>query len=60
MWVMLLLGIGGAMLGIFGLKNPDVTAKTLSTLIGIAIILLGIAHLMALCGVKKFEKLVTE
>ena len=55
-WVILILGIAGAILGIFGLRNPEVTAKTLSTLIGIAIIVLGVAHLVALCGVKKIEK----
>ena len=55
-WVILLLGIAGAVLGVLGLKNPDVSAKTLSILIGAAIVALGVAHLTALCGVKKIEK----
>lgn len=59
-WVILLLGITGAVLGVLGLKNPDVTAATLSTLIGIGIIALGAAYLFALCGINKFEKRVDE
>ena len=54
--IILLLGIGGAVLGVLGLKNPDVTAAALSTLIGIGIISLGAAYLFALCGINKFEK----
>ena len=59
-WVILLLGITGAVLGVLGLKNPDVTAATLSTLIGIGVISLGAAYLFALCGINKFEKRVDE
>ena len=59
-WVILLLGIAGAVLGVLGLKNPDVTAATLSTLFGIGIIALGAAYLFALCGINKFEKRVDE
>ena len=59
-WVILLLGVVGACLGVFGLKNPDVSATTLSTLIGIALVLLGAAHLMALCGIKKVEKAMNQ
>lgn len=55
-WIILLLSIAGAVLGVLGLKNPDVTAATLSTLIGIGIIALGAAYLFALCGINKFEK----
>ncbi len=55
-WALLLLGIGGAVLGFFGLKNLDVTAVTLSTLIGIAIILNGLAYILAVIGVNRFEK----
>lgn len=55
-WALLLLGIGGAVLGFFGLKNLDVTAITLSTLIGIAVILNGLAYILAVAGVTRFEK----
>lgn len=55
-WVLLILGIAGAVLGILGLRNPDISAATLSTLIGLGIIALGAAYLFALCGIKKFEK----
>lgn len=59
-WIILLLGICGAILGILGLKNPDVTATTLSTLIGLGIIAMGASYLFALCGINKFEKRVDE
>ena len=59
-WVLFILGIGAAVLGFFGLRNPDVSAVTLSTLIGIAIIAVGVAYICALCGIKKFEKKVDE
>ena len=55
-WAILLLGIVGAVFGFFGLKNLDVTAKTLTTLIGISIIVSGLAHIVALAGVNRFEK----
>ena len=59
-WIILLLGICGAVLGVLGLKNPDVTATTLSTLIGLGVIAMGAAYLFALCGIHKFEKRVDE
>ena len=55
-WSILLLGIAGAVLGICCLKNPDVSVKTLTLMIGIGIIFLGVAHLVALRGVKQVEK----
>lgn len=55
-FVILLLGICGIVLGILGLKNPDITARTLSTLIGLGVIAMGAAYLFALLGVTKFEK----
>ena len=55
-WVILLLGICGIVLSILGLRNPDVTAVTLSTLIGISIISVGCAYIFALAGINKFEK----
>ena len=59
-WVLFILGIAAAILGFFGLRNPDVSAVTLSTLIGIGIIAVGVAYICALCGIKKFEKKIDE
>lgn len=59
-WAILLLGIVGAVLGFMGLKNLDVTANVLTTLIGIAIILTGLAHILAVAGMNHFEKSVKE
>lgn len=58
-WLILLLGIAGAVLGILGLRNPVDSAKTLSTLIGLGIIALGLSYLMGLAGIKKFEKMIS-
>ncbi len=55
-FVILLLGICGIVLGILGLKNPDITARTLSTLIGLGVIAMGAAYLFALLGITRFEK----
>ena len=57
-WGILLLGICGAVLGVLGLRNPDVSAATLSTLIGLGVIAMGAAYLFALVGIKKFENLI--
>ena len=59
-WALLLLGIIGIALGILGLMNMDVTAVTLSTLISISVILFGLAHILAVAGVTRFEKTVDE
>ena len=59
-WLILIMGIATAVLGFFGLKHLDLTAKTLSTLIGVGIILYGLANIMAVIGVKRFEKRVEE
>jgi len=56
-WAILLLGICGVLLGFFGLRNLDITAMTLSGLIGFALIADGIAHIVAVFGINKFEKL---
>lgn len=55
-WVIFLLGIAGAVLGVLGLRNLDVTAATLSTFIGLGICLLGLGYIVAVCGVNRFEK----
>ena len=59
-WAILILGIAGAVLGFIGLRHLDVTAMTLSTLIGLAIIFLGLAYILAVAGVNRFEKDVKE
>ena len=59
-WALLLLGIIGIVLGILGLMNMDVTAVTLSTLISISVILFGLAPILAVAGVTRFEKTVDE
>ena len=55
-WVLLLLGAGAAVLGYFGLKNLEVTAGVRSAIIGIAIIANGLAYILAVIGVNRFEK----
>ncbi|MBO7641284.1 MAG: DUF308 domain-containing protein [Bacteroidales bacterium] len=55
-WALLILGAAGAVLGFFGLRNLDIAAVTLSTLIGIAIIANGLAYICAVAGVIHFEK----
>ena len=59
-WALLLLGIVGVVLGILGLKNMEATAVTLSTLISISVILFGLAHILAVAGVNRFEKTVKD
>ena len=59
-WVLLLVGIAGAVLGVLGLRNPDASAATLSTFIGLAICLLGVGYIVAVCGINRFEKEVKD
>lgn len=59
-FVIFLLGVCGIVLGVLGLKNPDVTAATLSTLIGLSVIAMGAAYLFALLGVTRFERKVED
>ena len=55
-WCFLLIGLAAVVLGVLGLRNPDVSAVTLSTFIGIGIALVGVGYILALVGVNKFEK----
>ena len=55
-WALLILGIAGAVLGFFGLRNLDITTMTLTTLIGLGIIANGLAYICAVAGVSRFEK----
>ena len=59
-WALLLLGIIGVLLGILGFRNMDVTAVMLSTLISISVILFGMAHILAVAGVTRFEKAIKD
>jgi len=59
-WGLLLFGIAGVVLGFLGLRNLDIAAATLSVLIGLAVISVGVAHLTALCGIDRFEKAVDK
>jgi len=57
-WCICLLGVAAAVLGFFGLRNPVAAGRTLSSLIGLAIICSGVAHIVALVGLNRFEKAV--
>jgi uncharacterized membrane protein HdeD (DUF308 family) len=59
-WVLLLLGIVVAVFGCFALRNLSVSATTLTVMIGIGLIVIGVAYLFALYGVKRFEKAVNQ
>jgi uncharacterized membrane protein HdeD (DUF308 family) len=59
-WVLFVFGLAGVVLGILGLRNPDVSAVTLSTLIGAAILMIGVGYLVALFGINRFEKQVKD
>ena len=59
-FVILLLGISGIVLGLFGLRNPEVTAATLSALIGVGVMAMGVAYLFALSGITRFQKSVED
>lgn len=54
-WCILIIGIAGAVLGVAGLRNPVAASVTLSTLIGIAVILMGVAYILAVAGVSKLQ-----
>lgn len=56
-WVILILGIATAVLGILALKDPyEFAGPALSYLIGSGIILLGVMEIIALCEINKIEK----
>ena len=59
-FVILLLGICGIVLGILGLKNPEVTAAALSALIGLGVMAMGVAYLFALLGITRFQQRVDD
>lgn len=59
-WVFLLFGIAGVLLGILGLRYLNIAGKTLTMMIGIGVIVVGLAQLFALTGINRFEKQVRE
>lgn len=59
-WVIMLLGIGGAVLGCLGLYHLDASGITLTWLFGLGLILIGVAYLVALCGINRFENAVKD
>lgn len=59
-WVLMLLGIAGAVLGCLGLYHLDASGITLTWLFGLGLVLIGVAHLVALCGINRFESAVKD
>ena len=59
-WALLLLGLCAAVSGFLGLRNPVAAAATLSLFLSIGIIELGLSYLLALYGIRRFEKLLSN
>lgn len=59
-WALLLLGIVVVVLGFLCLRNLDAAGKTMSLMIGLGVILLGVAYLLGYIGLKRFENYVKE
>ena len=59
-WCILLLGIAAAVLGVLAMRNPIASGRTLTTLIGIAVIANGISLLVAFVGLNKLGKAFKE
>ena len=59
-WTMLILGILVAALGVLGLYYVEATGNIVAILIGIGIIAMGVAYLVAFCGIHKFDKEVAK
>ena len=55
-WALLLLGIATAVLGVFGLYHIEATGYLVAFLIGVGIIAMGVAYLVAFRGIHKFDK----
>lgn len=55
-WILLLLGIASAVLGIFSLTKPIVGSSAISILLGLGILLDGVHYIIALFGIQKFER----
>jgi uncharacterized membrane protein HdeD (DUF308 family) len=55
-WLLMLLGIGVAVLGVLGMYHLETMGTIVAILIGVAIIAIGIAYLVAFTGIHKFDK----
>ena len=55
-WMLMILGILVVVLGVLGLYNVEVTGNIVAILIGVGIIAMGVAYLLAYSGIHKFEK----
>ena len=59
-WALTLLGIAIAALGVLGLYYWEATGNIVAILIGVGIIAMGIAYLVAFSGIHKFDKEVAK
>ena len=59
-WTLMLLGIAIAALGVLGLYYLETTGNIVAILIGVGIIAMGIAYLVAFSGIHKFDKEVAK
>ena len=59
-WVIMILGIAGAVLGILGLYHLDASGITLTWLFGLGLVLIGLGYIIAVVGVNKLEKAVND
>ena len=59
-WLILIMGIAGAAFGVCALTSPVVGAVTITILVGIALILRGVAYFVEVAGINKFEKILAE
>ena len=55
-WLNLLLGLGATLLGLSSFFVPGVGGKTLSIVLGLGLILVGVVYFIALFAVNRFER----
>lgn len=59
-WVILLLGVAGIVLGVVGLRSFSNSATIFTIFVGIALILMGCAYLLAVGGINRFGKTINN
>lgn len=59
-WLLMLLGIGIAALGVLGMYHLETMGYIVAILIGVAIIAIGVAYFVAFGGIHKFDKEVSR